>query len=170
MEQGRIQHHRPRAPRRKLYLPVRMRSGAAWADVCLLDLSTRGLQVKCPRTPPTGSYIEVRRGRHVIVARVVWTKKDRFGALTQDAVPVDAVAADRDETATAASDNAQAQERRLHPRPSSVAEAFEQSRFAGRAIEFGLVLAGIVGVAMFGASVVGDAIGTPIHAVTAALR
>lgn len=170
MAQPQNQHHKPRAPRRKVYLPVRMRSGAAWADGCLLDLSTRGLQVKCPSAPPTGSYIEVRRGRHIIVARVVWTKKDRFGALTQDAVAVDAVAADREITAAempAASDPG---ERRFHPRSPTIAEAHEQSRMTGRAIELGLMLAGILGITVVGASVVANAVATPVEAVTAALR
>ena len=54
--------------------------GARWGDVCILNLSKRGMLVQAPEAPERGTYLEVRRGSKEIVARVVWSAGNRFGA------------------------------------------------------------------------------------------
>ena len=90
-----------------------MRVGAAWHDVCILDISSRGLALQTADPPPRGSYLEVRRGRHVIVARVVWADQQRLGVLSQDPLAIDAIIGEPDGAkARAAADGARPVERR----------------------------------------------------------
>lgn len=53
---------KPRELRRKVLISARMRTGASWGDVCLLNLSSRGVLAQAAVPPPKGAYIEVRRG------------------------------------------------------------------------------------------------------------
>ncbi len=66
-----------------------MRVGASWSDTAILDLSSKGLLLHSPNAPPRGSYVEVRRGQHVIIARVVWTCGGHVGLRSQDNVLIE---------------------------------------------------------------------------------
>ena len=46
---------------------ARMRSGVSWHDVCILNLSRRGLGIQAAEPPQRGAYVEIRRGKHVIL-------------------------------------------------------------------------------------------------------
>lgn len=127
-----------REPRIKVLIGARMRAGAAWGDVCLLNLSSRGVLAQAAVPPLKGAYIEVRRGSHVIVARVVWAKKHRFGALTQDPIGVDAIIADASgskSNAACAEVDRQSDRRAAGP-PQVAGVQHENSRLIGRAMEF----------------------------------
>jgi len=63
-----------------------MRSGVSWSDVCILNLSPRGVGIQAPTPPQRGSYVEICRGSHVIVARVVWARGHRAGLHAQDVI------------------------------------------------------------------------------------
>lgn len=68
-------------------IKARLRDGALWSDALIINMSSRGLLVRSDQSPNRGSYLEIRRGPYVIVARVVWANADRFGVQTQDIVP-----------------------------------------------------------------------------------
>ena len=171
-----IHHHnfvlRPREARRKVRIPVRMRAGSGWADTCMLDVSSRGLSLQGDVAPPQGSYIEVRRGSHVIVARVVWTADRRFGACTQDPIAVEALVGGKEapgvRTIKAAAPAAA--ERRAAPRALTSAELHNKSRMAGRSLEFAFLLVAIASSAVLGEDVLREWFARPIAAVSAALR
>ena len=114
-------------------------------------------------------YVEVRRGRHVIVARVVWSKSDRFGARTQDPLAVDAIAAGRDDIPSAEPSpvDCALPERRVHPRTQDV---HERSRLWGRSLEFGFVLLAGISLTAIGAGFLGEAVAKPLQSVTNALN
>lgn len=116
---------------------ARMRAGASWGDACILNLSSRGMGLQAASPPGRGSYVELRRGRHVIVARVIWINGHRFGIRAQDSIPVDSVIAEPD--LSAANDEAPAAhlERRIAPRTG---ENHDGSQTISRAIQFGFVL------------------------------
>jgi len=80
--------HRPRELRRRVIMPARLRSCSGWTDACILNISSRGLLVHSARTGPAGSIVEVWRGDHVIVARVVWHDGARAGLEAEDKLPV----------------------------------------------------------------------------------
>lgn len=162
---------KPREPRRKVLIKARMRAGTAWTDVCLLNMSSRGMLMQSSVPPLEGAYIEVRRGRHVIIARVVWTKKHRFGVRTQDLLSIDAIATEQDnlETTGSGPEGAQSVERRSVARQATSLDKHQRNRLLGRSIEFGFVLVAGTSLAFMCASFVQAAVSKPLTAVTAAL-
>lgn len=163
---------RPREPRRKVRIPVRMRAGGSWADMCMLDISSRGLSMPGCNPPALGSYIEVRRGSHVIIAQVVWRSAGRVGARTQDPVPVEAFANTRANTGVVAPAKSMSfgPERRADVRLPTPAEMHERSRLIGRLIEFSFLLAATASLAILCGGVAMTAIAEPLTIVTTALR
>ena len=157
-----------REPRRKVMLKARLRVGAEWRDACILDLSSRGLMIHASEPLRDGSYIEVRRGRHVIVARVMWSKDRRCGLLAQDPLPTEALIAEPDHSAGTMIAHSQERRRDHRPLPSR-AFAHEQSRWRSRAFEFALVVivGGACGTFAYGA--VSDALARPLATVETAL-
>ena len=129
---------KPREPRRKVMIQARMRSGALWSDALILNMSSRGLLVRSDHPPNRGSYLEIRRGGYVMVARVVWSNAGRFGVQTQDVVPAERLISDPDGAALPASSSAINQmERRAAPRAAQVRH--DSSRQKARAIEFAAI-------------------------------
>lgn len=149
-------------------IKARVRAGATWTDACILNLSARGMLVRAARRPARGSYLEIRRGAHVIIARVVWAKPDRFGVQTQDPVPTDSLIVDAQKPPSPKDPQGSAFiERRSAKR--SHEERHEASRRRSRAIEFGtFLLLGALATLMIGGSV-SEALGRPMTAVSAAL-
>ena len=80
-----------RHQRRKVLLPARLKQDSGWSDVCIRDISPKGLLVQGGSPPPRGAYVELRRGAHIIVAKVAWAKNQQFGLTTQDILSVDAL-------------------------------------------------------------------------------
>lgn len=137
---------KPREPRRKVMIKARMRIGAAWQDVCILNVSSRGLLCQAGSPPARGTYVEICRGRHLIVARVVWNEGRRSGLRTQDCLPIDDVVSEPDGSGARVAHAAQVNsfvERRASPR--NTGERHADSRIASRLIEF-------TAVAVFGVS------------------
>lgn len=157
---------RPRELRRRIVLPVRVRTGAAWSDACILNISSRGLMLRSGSTLPEGSCVQVRRGDHVIVARVVWKDGSRVGLQSDERVPVEEIMSLSRSTALqlVASDGAVV-ERRRQARPEQL-----DARLRGRAFEF-------LGIGAFGAAlslglwaIAQQVLAAPIAQVEAALE
>lgn len=157
-----------REPRLNVMIQARVRVGASWNDACILNLSSRGMLVRAPQAPNRGSYLEIRRGNQVIVARVVWSNADRFGVYTQDPVPAADLICGTSSTGIAKPSVVGGfAERRSAPRPPVLTS--ERSRWRARAIEFSTLgfLGGIAAVLLLGA--VSDSFGRPLMAVEQAL-
>jgi len=141
----------PREPRNKVLVKARMQCGAQWRDVCILNYSAHGLGMACDAAPPHGTYLEIRRGPYIIVARVAWVRGHRFGARTQDPVSHVAIVG-KVAPAGRSADCGGPVERRLAPRAVK-APIRHESRHLGRAMEFGsVVLALAAGAAALGQS------------------
>jgi hypothetical protein len=155
-----------REPRQKVMLKARMRIGAAWRDACILDLSSRGLMIQASEPLPGGSYLELRRGRHIIIARVMWSNGRRAGLRAQDALPYDAIIAEPDQSGAAQTPPI---ERRAALAPPPRGFEHERSRLRSRAFEFTLVIlfGGACGTFAYGA--VSKALARPLLAVESAL-
>lgn len=82
---------KPREPRRKVLIQARIRIDGAWGDVCIRNISSRGLLAQAAAPPPRGSYVEIFRAKHIIIGRVVWRKDRRFGIHTQDRLDISAI-------------------------------------------------------------------------------
>ena len=125
---------KPREPRRKVLIEARLRQDCGWGDARILNISRQGLLMRSPATPPRGAYVEICRGTHRIVARVVWVGEDRFGVRAQDAIAIDAVL-----TGEEAALPQPANDRRTAPRGRSPAERHHQSRRWSRRLEFAAI-------------------------------
>ncbi len=112
-------------------LPARMRTKAGWSDACILNISSRGLLIYSNGTAQPGSFVEVRRGGQLVIARVIWRKNQRIGLQSPDPVHVeDIIGAESGAAAIVPTAPGIPVERRHIPRDS------ETSRHHGRAVEF----------------------------------
>lgn len=146
---------KPRESRRNVLLAARMRDGNGWSDANILNLSSRGLALHSARAPSRGTYVEVRRGSHVIVGRVIWVKAGRFGLCAQDRLEIDSLIANDSPAKNCAGGTGGATvERRRHPRSEGLEWRYAQSRDKGRALEF----ASIAGLAFLLAACAYDAV------------
>lgn len=153
--------HKPRELRRRVIVPARLRHGATWSDTCILNVSSRGLLIHTGRPIRGGNEVELRRGDHMILARVVWSDGARAGLQSLDLVPVEDIALLG--RARAPEAPASMGERRRHPRSR------QSTRLRRRAMEFVGVL-GIVGsLAAAGLTMVDSAFARPLMLVTSAL-
>jgi hypothetical protein len=154
-----------REPRHKVLVRARMQAGGGWHDTCILNVSSRGLLLQAAAPPVTGTYLEIRRGGHVIMARVMWTKTHRFGVKTQQLVRLDAITG---EAGAATPELSQRRNDRRGPAGIRLA-ANDRSRQRGRLIEYGFAAALAAAGAGLIAGEVSSLLGQPIRNVELAL-
>jgi hypothetical protein len=161
-------HFKPRQDRRRVLIPARMKQGVSWTDVCIRNLSSRGLllQGRCPPRP--GTYVEVRRGNHIIVARVIWTKELEFGAQTQDLLSMEQIIRAPEQATSAANPAGGHTERRAAPRPSPN-RSHEASRQLSSLMQYGFMIAVSVSLAAAAVAAVRNAVASPLSIVAANL-
>ena len=152
---------KPRELRRRVMMPARLRHGASWSDACILNISSRGMMIHTGRPILQGTTVEIRRGDHAIVARVMWRDGARAGLQAEDRLPIEEIVTIGQSPALQLT--AAPAERRKRPR------ADDWSRSRGRAMEFAGVL--VIGACVAGAAMtmVEVAFARPIALVAAAL-
>lgn len=115
--------------------------------------------------PAKGSYLEIRRGRYLVVARVVWASSIWFGVQTQDRI----LAADLFEggEAVAPISNSPVERRRA---PRAYDNLYDQSRWRSKAFDFTAIgLFGAMGA--WAALMAVDAVlARPLVAISGALK
>lgn len=148
-------------------IKARMRTGASWNDVCILNISPRGLSMQASAPPPRGTYLEVRRGDYEITACVMWVNHHRFGVRTQDVLAVDHIINQSDGSGAAPSPIGPIPERRRLQR--SPAERHESSRMLSRAMEFTVMGLFAGAAAVLTVSTVAEALHRPLAKASAAL-
>ncbi|MES2137778.1 MAG: PilZ domain-containing protein [Pseudomonadota bacterium] len=150
------QAHRPRELRRRVLLPARLCTGAQWSDTCILNISSRGLLIHSARPAGKGSVVELRRGDHVIQARVVWRDGARVGLQCDERLAIEQIVTlgqsrafqlTAGESATGA--------------PPSRAMA-ERSRLRGRALEYFSIAVIAVSIATSVSAMVETALARPL--------
>jgi len=147
-----------------------MRLDASWGDACILNISSHGLLMQAAAPPARGTYVELRRGRHPMVARVVWVKHHRFGVRTQDLLPVEAIINEPescDDELQRPTANETVYKRRSSPRDRQVQH--DDSRMQSRMMEFVCIAVFVASAAglVFGA--LDQAFASPLSDVSAAL-
>jgi hypothetical protein len=163
--QKRKSNERPRELRRRVVIPARLRSGAEWSDACILNISSRGLLIHAGRAGPEGTLVELHRGDHVIIARVMWRDGTKVGVRCDERLPVDEIMSLAHSTSLRliASDGA-AVERRRHPRADH-----SINRLRARALEFIGIGAIVTCLAVGAGTLVHEAFASPVARVEAAL-
>lgn len=166
---------RPREERISVIIPSRMRVANCWSDVCIRNISSRGLLVASNDPPPLGSYVEIRRGTQIIVARAVWTRGQYFGLRSQEKLPVQQIISEPRLTSrpqVAVADGAAPGERRSDRRRTTgedIAAREERSRRFASAFQFTLFGAAGLGVAAWAATSVYAMLGSPLGTIGSAL-
>ena len=160
---------KPREERQKVLIKVRMRNGVSWNDVCILNLSVRGLGIQAAQPPARGTIVEICRGSQVIVARVVWSKGHRAGLRSQDAIFIRAIVNEPPHGQPRSPFITEGPgERRTAPRRAKQRD--DRSRSMGRAFEFVFLslFAGGLAVTAYGA--VEQALAQPMSHIRAGLH
>lgn len=116
------------------------------------------------RVSPNDSVVELRRGEHVIVARVVWRDGGRIGLQSAERVPVEKIMSTHAAQPQRFGTGDRPVERRRHSR-----DAASSARIRGRAMEF--VAVGLIGVSLASAAwlMVEQALARPLALVASAL-
>ena len=142
-----------------------MRNGVAWRDVCIINISAHGIGIQSAEPPERGTYVEICRGMHSVVARVAWAKGHRAGLRSQDAIFIRAFLNDNGAPAPQAAQGRPV-ERRRAPRTR---QKHDLSRLAGRLMEFACLafFAGVLAVTAFGAAE--QALAAPLSRISSAL-
>ena len=148
-----------------------MRVGATWGDVCILNISTRGLLIHAAKPPPRGTYLDVHRGHYAMVARVVWAGDNRFGVCTQDPLPVEAIIRQPDASAVeAACSGAPSPVAERRRQAGAKAQArHESSRMLSRSMEFGIIALFAATAAVGAYSAVSEALWRPLGELSSAI-
>lgn len=148
-----------------------MRQDGRWADVRILDASSRGFMIHLSDAPPRGTYLELHRGRRSYVARVIWRTAQRCGLQTQDRVIVDDLLKPPEPVTDPQQDEAPTIERRTAGRSRDVIEQkAERSRTLGRAGQFAAFIGGAVVAASLLYGMVGQALSWPLAQVSVVLE
>jgi hypothetical protein len=146
---------------------ARLRHELGWSDARILNLSSHGMMIRTSKAPPRGTYVEICRGTHRIVARVVWADGDRFGARAQDSVAVDAIAAGEDAPLPVPANFNE--DRRRWQREAPPAETHERSRRWSQGLQFLCVAAFGCAAAFFAFATVHETLSKPLILVEARL-
>jgi hypothetical protein len=153
-------------------IPARLKQDAGWSDVCIRDISPRGLLVQGGSPPRRGSYVEVRRGGHVIIAKVAWAKEQQFGLTTQDLLPVDALIHQPNATfgRSQPESSSATEEKRAVPRKISSEQAEARSRHISTMIQYGFAIMFALACAVALMGFVQDALHRSVGTVATALE
>ena len=117
-----------------------MHDGNAWCDASILNISSRGLLLRTTNPPLGGAYVDVRRGNHVIVGRVIWANAHQFGVRTQDKLAIDSLVGNNSPNSLSVNDREEPPvERWARSRPERLEWRHAQSRERGRALQFACI-------------------------------
>jgi len=158
-----------REARRRVVVPARLNAGPKWVDAVILNISSRGMLVRSEAAIEPGTYIDVRRGRQVIIGRAVWTHGNQFGVRTQDAIDIEALLGEL--TRPSSADGARP-ERRIDPQRvggMSAAQRADRSRQLGTLFQYALAAGAALAAAGYAATVVHDVLSHSLGAVSAHL-
>jgi hypothetical protein len=141
-----------------------LRSRSGWTDACILNISSRGLMIHSSRAGPEGSRVELWRGDHVIVARVIWQDGGRTGLQSDECLAVEEILSlSRSAAMSLTASEPFTVERRARPREEP------DRRREGRIFEFfGVIAIGCV-LAATAFGMVEQALADPMAMIRAAL-
>lgn len=160
---------KPREERQKVMIRARMRSGGSWSDVCLVNVSAHGLGIQTDVPPERGTYVEICRGHHMIIARVVWAKGHRAGLRSQDPICLhELLNAHKVDPSGARAAAGRPIERRRVPRTTQ--QRHETSRALARLMEFGIFALSAAAFATMAFGAIEHALAQPLHEIEAALQ
>ncbi len=146
-----------------------MRCDGGWSDVVVHNISRRGMLISSNLPVKRGAYIEIRRANHVIVARIMWNAKGRFGARTQDPIDIEGLIAAATGQQPAGKTEYQAGARPAGANDRRAVDRAAQSRNHGARFQFLALIAAGALVAFLIAEQVGAGLSAPFERARSAL-
>lgn len=134
-----------RDSRTRTLLRGRLRAGGPQRDVCIRDVSPRGMLIHDPNPPRRGTYVEISSASQNIVGRVVWSKHDRFGIVTSDPLNVQAIIRQSRPAGATAEQASLLSERHAE----QIRSSGERSRQLAAMLQFGTFVALFAAAALF---------------------
>jgi hypothetical protein len=130
-----------------------MRDSLAEREICVIDISTRGLLATAARPPKRGEFIELTIGCNKLAGQVAWSSQHRFGVSLRERVSVAAVAeGGRDKVELARSVGVRRQRTgmlaALHADPQALGRIGQFATFALLAAAAAWLILGFFGEAM----------------------
>jgi hypothetical protein len=139
-----------REARHAVLIRARMRAGGPAADVCVRNVSSRGMLLQAHEVPAPGSYVEILLPDAVVVGRVMWAAERRFGIRARDRIPVDRLIGGHKRQSADTAANLQSGQ----PGVTGV-QVRRDARFVARSMQFlfvalcGAAAAGLIALAAF---------------------
>lgn len=170
MQCGAMQTWRPREIRRTVRIGVRVRTEAGWTNATVRNLSERGMMLDSPHPLPRNQFVEIARGRCRVVGRIVWSDDAACGLRAQDAIDIAGLLSGPQAASAQRENDRRAGDRAARPAPADAMAAHpDRARRIGRALQFGVVLAGIACAATIAVGSVLEVLGSPLEQIGTAL-
>lgn len=146
-------------PRVRATVRARLRDAGGEREVCIIDISTRGLLASAEIPPKRGEFVELQVGRNRLTGQVKWTGGHRFGLSLRERVSVTAMAEGGSASVELARSIGQARAR------VSMGDALlGNPQMLGRMLDFALRVVAVVAVGWIAYDTVGSAF-APLQAV-----
>ncbi len=156
-----------RTPRRKVLIRAQMRCGGPKIDVCIRDVSPRGMLLQSSAPPPRGTYVEIVQGALPVVGQVIWMKDRKFGISTRDVIDIRAL---EDETKPGTARKVEVAQKVETFRPTlNAAYSHDNSRHLANAMQFAMIVTVIVCAAGGIAFVLHEGLSTTVGSITNSL-
>jgi hypothetical protein len=153
-----------REKRHDVVLRARLQTDGPFVDVCIRNISSRGMMLESPNPPRVGEFVELF-GTVTAVGQVRWTDGVSFGIATRDRVNVPLILGRPEGKPQPVVPKAKASIRR-----KDYVEAAEGSRRIGRAIDFIFVALATVSFGVLFALLAYGVLSRPLDALGNLLR
>ena len=148
-----------------------MRTGIGWSDATIRNLSAGGMMLQTPHPLRRSQFVEVARGRHRVVGRIVWSADSVCGLQAREQVDIAGLLAPADNRPEGRSGDRRVC-RRLEGGGGRRAPAFADSiallPLLGRAFERALLVAALASVSIVAVGSALAAADAPVEEVRAA--
>lgn len=139
-------------PRVRAMVRARLRDSAGERDICIIDISTKGLLATAAVPPDRGEFVEITIGRNRLAGHVKWAGNRRFGLALRERVSVAAMAEGGTGTVALAASVGQARAR------LGLGDALcANPQMLGRMVHFALWLVAVAAVGWIAFDIVGAA-------------
>ncbi|MXO72029.1 PilZ domain-containing protein [Alteraurantiacibacter buctensis] len=139
-------------PRTRAMVRARLRDAQGERDVCLIDISTRGVLATAEHPPRRGEFVELQIGRNRLAGQVKWTGDHRFGVSLRERVSVAAMAEGGNEPVELARSVSQVRARR-----STGDALLSNPQMLGRMFDFALRVVAVACVGYIAFDSIGEA-------------
>lgn len=153
-------HFKPREEdRQRVSIRARLRGAGPEREVCILNVSSRGIRAMAADPPSRGDFVELVVGNHSLVGQVKWSSARRFGMVLREPISVFALLTGENGAITLRQRNAATEQRR--------ARSDDRSGFVHKLL-LGVFVTAAIAAALYFADIAGEGL-APLQDVRSAL-